>query len=170
MSGNSKGTALKTLASVKRSSDKINERILEALARLDEATTRITALGEIHIRLAKTIMDVLGIPQEAGPPLAFQEPMGAISSAQRAVTIASGLLRPIIRSIRETCGNIAQAINASKEEILKVTSDFDFTEMEILAREFGKDSDRVLGSDEQEAFRNKIKEWTYRLKNALSET
>jgi hypothetical protein len=168
MHGDPEESALKTLTSIQRSFDRLNEKFLEALARLDEATTRISALSEIHIRLAKTIMDVLGIPEELGSPSAFSGPMGAISSAQRAESMASGLLRPIIKSLRKKCGDIAQAINASKEEILKVTSNFDFTEMEILGREFRKDPDRVLGSDEQEAFRSKIREWTLHLEDALS--
>jgi DNA-binding SARP family transcriptional activator len=168
MSGDSENSILKTVASIQRSFDGLNVKLLEALARLDEATTRISALSEIHVRLTKTIMDVLGIPEELGSPLAFSAPMEAITSAQRDESRASGLLRPIIKSLRKSCGDIAHAINTSKEEILKVTGSFDFTEMEILAREFQKDPDRFLGSDEQEAFRNKIREWTLHLKDALS--
>jgi hypothetical protein len=169
VAGDSEESALRILASMQRSLDKLNEKSLEALARLDEATTRISALGEIHIRFAKTIMDVLGIPEDIGTPSTFSGPMGAISSAQRAESMASGLLRPIIRSLTKPCGEIAQALNASKEEILGVTSNFDFTEMEILAREFRKEPDRILGSDEQEAFRNKIREWNLHLRDALSD-
>ncbi len=169
MTLDSEGRALRTLTSIQKSFEKLNEKLLEALTRLDEATTRITALGEIHFKLAKTIMDVLGIPEELSPPLAYLPgTVGAVSSAERAESMASGLLRPIIKSLRKPCGDIAQAINASKEEIIKVSSDFDFTEMEILAREFSKDPARVLGSDEQEAFRNKIREWTLHLKDAIS--
>jgi len=168
MAPNSEESALETLTSIQRSFDILNEKFLEALARLDEATTRISALGEIHLRLAKTIMDVLGIPEDLGSTSALQGPTVAISAAGRAESVASGLLRPIIRSLGKSCGDISQAINASKEEILKLTGNFDSTEMEILAREFCKDPERILGSDEQEAFRNKIREWTLRLKDALS--
>jgi hypothetical protein len=169
MTLDSEGRALRTLTSIQKSFDKLNEKLFEALARLDEATTRISALGEIHFKLAKTIMEILGIPEDLGPPLTYlPAPMGAISSAERAESMASGLLRPIIKSLRKSCGDIARAINASKNDILKETGNFDFTEMEILAREFGKNPDRVLSSDEQEAFRNKIREWTLHLRDAFS--
>ncbi|WXG43339.1 MAG: hypothetical protein WED04_04745 [Promethearchaeati archaeon SRVP18_Atabeyarchaeia-1] len=165
----SEGRTLKTLASMRRSFDRINEKLLEALARLDEATARILALSEIHSRLAETIMDILGIPEELGSSLtSLPEQLGAISGAARAETMASGLLRPIIRSLRKPCGDIARAINSSKEEILKATDHFDFAEMDILARDFSKSPDRFLSSDEQEALRNKIREWTLRLRNAFS--
>ena len=165
---NSEESALEILASIQKSFDALNDKFLEALARLDEATTRISALSEIHLRLARTIMDVLGIPEDLGSATALQGPMVAISSAGRAESIASGLLRPIIRSLGKPCGEITRAINASREEILKLTGNFDFTEMDILAREFSKDPDRILGSDEQVAFRNKIREWTLRLRDVLS--
>jgi len=168
MAPESEESALETLTSIQRSFDMLNEKFLEALARLDEATTRISALGEIHLRLARTIMDVLGIPEDLGSASTLQEPVDAISAASRTETIASGLLRPIIRSLRKPCGEISRAINASKEEILRITGNFDSTEMEILARELCKDPERILGSDEQEAFRNKIREWTLRLRDALS--
>jgi hypothetical protein len=169
MTLDSGGRALRTLTSIQKSFDRLNDKILEVLARLDEATTRISALGEIHFKLAKTIMDVLGIPEDLRPPLTYLPgSVGAISSAGRGESMASGLLRPIIKSLRKPCGDIAQAIKHSKDEILKVSSAFDFTEMEILAREFCKDPARVLGSDEQEAFRNKIREWTLHLKEAIS--
>lgn len=169
MAADSAGRALRTLASIERSFERINEKLLEALARLDEATTRISALGEIHLKLAKTIMDILGISEELDSPLTFLTgPVGAISSAQRTESMASGLLRPIIRSLGKPCRDIAQAIKASKEEILRATDNFDLTEMEILARELCKDPDRVLGSDEQDAFRHKIREWTHHLKDVFS--
>jgi hypothetical protein len=168
MVGDSEESTLKTLASIRTAFDKLNEKFLEALARLDEATTRISALIEIHLGLAKTIMDVLGIPEDLSSSTSLQGPMVAISSAGRAESIASGLLRPIIRNLRKPCSDISQAINASKEEILKLTENFDFTEMDILSREFCKDPDRTLGSEEQEAFRNKIREWILRLRDALS--
>lgn len=171
MTLDSEGRTLRTLASIQKSFDRLNEKLLEALARLDEATTRISALGEIHFKLAKTVMDILGISEELGSPLAYLPgPMGAISSAERAELMTSGLLRPIIKSLRKSCGDIAQVINASRNDILKVTGNFDFTEMEILAREFCKDPDRVLSSDEQEAFRNKIREWALHLRDAFSGT
>lgn len=168
MAADSEESPLKILTSIQKSFDLLNEKFLEALARLDEATTRISALGEIHLRLARTIMDVLGIPEDLGSASNFQGPMIAISSAQRIESITSGLLSPIIRNLGKPCRDISQAINVSKEEILKLTGSFDITEMDILAREFGKDPGRVLGSDEQEAFRNKIREWNHRLKDALS--
>jgi hypothetical protein len=168
MAGDSEQSAPKMLASMQKSFDTLNEKFLEVLARLDEATTRISALIEIHLRLARTMMDVLGIPEDLGSTSALQGPMAAISSAGRAESIASGLFRPIIRSLRKPCKDITQAISASKEEIVKLTENFDFTEMDILSREFCKDPDRILDSDEQEAFRNKIREWTLHLRDALS--
>ena len=168
MAPESEESALQTLMSIQRYFDMLNEKFLEALARLDEATTRISALGEIHLKLAKTIMDVLGIPEDLDSAPTLQEPMDAIAFAGRAESIASGLLRPIIRSLRNSCGDISRAINASKEEIFKVAGNFDSIEMDILARELCKDPERTLSSDEQEAFRNQIREWTLRLRDALS--
>jgi len=113
MAGDSEESALKTLASIRTAFDKLNEKFLEALARLEEATTRISALIEIHLGLARTIMDVLGIPEDLGSATALQGPMVAISSAVRAKSIASGLLRPIIRNLGKSCRDISQAINVS---------------------------------------------------------
>lgn len=111
----SEGRTLKTLASMRRSFDRINEKLLEALARLDEATARILALSEIHSRLAETIMDILGIPEELGSSLtSLPEQLGAISGAARAKTMASGLLRPIIRSLENHVGTSLEPSIAQK--------------------------------------------------------
>ena len=158
----------KTLTSIKKTFESLNGKILEALARLDEATTRISALGEIHFKLAKTITGVLGIPQDVGSGLDYLlGPMGAISATQRAESMTAGITSPIIRSLRKPCRDIAQAINASKEDILRLIGSFDFGEMDLIVKEFCRDPDRVLSPEEQEAFRRKIKEWTLRLKDAF---
>jgi hypothetical protein len=163
------GRVLKTLTSIERTFELLNGKILEALARLDEATARISALGEIHFKLAKTITGVLGIPQDVDSGLDYLlGPMGAISTTQRAESITAGLMSPIIRSLRKPCRDIAQAINAARENILRLAGDFDFREMEITAEEFCRDPDRVLSLEQQKAFRDKIKEWTLRLKDSFS--
>jgi hypothetical protein len=169
MTLDSEGRVKKTLASIQRSFDVVNEKLLQALTRLDDATTRILALGEIHSKLAKTIMDVLGIPEQLDSALiSLPDQIGAISSVERTEIMANGLLRPIVRVLSRPCGEIAEAIISSKDEILKLFGDFDSTEMEVLAREFSKDPARILSPEEQETFRNTIREWTLRLKDAFS--
>jgi hypothetical protein len=169
MTAYSEGRILKTLVSMERTFNILNRKISEALTKLDEATVRISALGEIHLKLAKTITGILGVPQDIGSSLDYLlGPMVAISSSQRAESMAAGLLTPIVRNLGKPCRNIAQAINTSKVDIMRLTRDFDFAEMEIVAEEFCRDPDRVLDPEQQETLRNKIREWTLRLKNAFS--
>jgi len=164
----SEGRALKTLTSIEASFEKLNKNVAEALARLDEATIRISALNEIHIKLARTIMRVLNIPeQEELPPDFLPASPGAIWSAERAGALASGILRPIVRSLQKPCGEISKAIIASKESILEATRNFDTYEMEVMAKELNKDPDRILDAEEQEAYRQKIKTWNEQLKKTL---
>ena len=166
----SEGRILKAISSIEKTFNTLNGKILEALARLDEATVRISALGEIHLRLAKTINSILGVPQDTGSSLDYLlGPMGAISSTQRAEATAAGLLSPIVRSLERPCRDIVIAINVSKEDIPRVSASFDLGEMESIAKELSRDPDRSLSLDQQEALRNKIREWTLRLRNALSE-
>jgi hypothetical protein len=171
MTDDSGSTARRVLSSIEVSFEKLNKNVAEALARINEATTRISALNEIHIRLAKTIMTVLNIPQESELPTELlPAPVGAISSAERAQSLANGFLRPIVRSLRKPCAEIAKAIAISKEEISEATGSFDTYEMEVLAKELNKKPDRMLDSDEQESYRHKIKTWTEQLREKLEET
>nr|MDO8099210.1 hypothetical protein [Candidatus Njordarchaeota archaeon] len=170
MAQDSESTARRVLSSIENSFEKLNKDVAEALARINEATTRISALNEIHIKLAKTIMMILNIPQENELPTdLLPAPVGAISSAERAQSLASGFLRPIVRSLRKPCAEIAKAITTSKKEISGVTGDFDTYEMEVLARELNKKPDRVLDLDEQESYKQKVKTWTEQLREKLEE-
>jgi hypothetical protein len=170
MVSNSEITIGKVLRSIEASFEALNKSVAEALARINEATTRISALNEIHVKLARTIMTVLNIPQESELPTELlPAPVGAISSAERAQSLASGFLRPIIRSLTKPCAEIAKAIAISKEEINKMVGNFDTYEMEVLAKELNKKPDRVLDSDEQISYRQKVKTWTEQLREKLEE-
>jgi hypothetical protein len=160
----------KVLNSVVTSFEKLNNDVAEALARLDEVTKRIAALNEIHIKLAGALMKALNIPRREDLPMDFlSTPVGVISSAERAQSLASGYLRPIVRSLRRPCGEIARAITISKERILEVTGNFGTHEMDALAAELRKEPDRVLCLDEQESCRQKINAWTRQLREKLEE-
>jgi hypothetical protein len=159
---------LKTLTSIERTFESLNGKILEALARIDETTTRISALGEINFKLAKTIIGVLGIPEDVDASLDYLSgPIGAISETQRAESLAAGIISPVIRSLSKPCRDVVHAIDSSKERILRLMGTYDFEEMELTAKEFCSDPDRVLSLEQKVALRKKIKEWTLRLKDAI---
>nr|MDO8134558.1 hypothetical protein [Candidatus Njordarchaeum guaymaensis] len=164
------GWTLKILSSIEKSFERLNKNLAEALARLDEATARISGLNEIHIKLAKTIMKVLNIPEQEELPTDFlPAPPGAIWSAERAETLANGFLRPIVRSLQKPCGEIAKAVTVSRDEILEATRNFDTYEMDVLAKQLNKEPDRLLDTEEQEAYRRKIKSWTQQLRDTLEQ-
>jgi hypothetical protein len=159
---------LSALNSIKKSIATLNKSLSESLRRLEEAIFQISAVGEVHIKLAKTLMDVLGIPEETRPTLDFPPaPVGPVESAEKAETIVSGLLREMVMSLAKTCGAIAKAITASKEEINKMVGNFDTYEMEILARELRKWPERTLDPNEQVAYREKIRKWHKQLVEAF---
>jgi hypothetical protein len=160
MEGSSADEILKTLTSIEESLRRLNSNLSESLQKLQEAIVRISSLGEIHIKLAVSIMDILGIPQEERPSLDFPAaPIEAVESQERAEAKVSGLLRPIVKSLLKPCGEIAKAIIASKEEINRSIGNFDTYELEILARELNKEPKRELDSDERIAYREKIRVW-----------
>jgi len=168
MTVDSEDDTLRMLNSIKKSLAALNKGLSDSLRRLEEAIFRISALGEVHIKLAKTLMDVLGIPEEVRPPLDFPPaPVEPVESAERAESMISGLLRGIVMRLAKPCGEIANAITASKQEINKLVGNFDTYEMEILARELRKWPERILDSAEQVAYREKIRKWHKQLIEAF---
>ena len=168
MTTNSEEDNLRVLNSIKKSLATLNKSLSESLRRLEEAIIRISALGEVHIKLAKTLMDVLGIPEEVRPTLDFPvAPVEPVESAERVESVVSGLLRGMVMSLTKSCGDISKAIVASKQEINKLIGNFDTYEMEILARELKKSPDRVLDPDERLAYREKIRKWHRQLIEAF---
>jgi len=168
MAANSEEDTLRTLNSIKKSIATLNKSLSASLRRLEQAIFQISALGEVHIKLAKTLMDVLGIPEETRPTLDFPPaPIEPVESAEKAESIISGLLRGIVMSLTKPCGEIAKAIAASKQEINKMVGNFDTYEMEILARELRKWPERVLDPNEQVAYREKIRKWHKQLVEAF---
>jgi hypothetical protein len=164
MTANAEKGNLKMLNSIKKSLATLNRDLQETLRRLEDAVFRVSALGEVHLKLAVTLMDVLGIPQEGRPQLDFPTaPVESVESAGRVESIISGLLRGIIMSLRKPCGEIAKAISASKREINEQVGNFDTQEMEALAKELGKTPNRNLDPDEQTAYREKIRKWHKKL-------
>nr|MDO8134559.1 hypothetical protein [Candidatus Njordarchaeum guaymaensis] len=158
----------RTLDSIKKSLAALNKSLSYSLRRLEEAIFRISALGEVHIKLAKTLMDVLGIPEEVRPSLAFPPaPVEPVESVERAESVVSGLLRGIVMSLTKSCGEIAKAMTASKQEINKLIGNFDAYEMEVLAKQLGKWPERVLDPDERIAYREKIRKWHRQLIEAF---
>jgi len=158
----------KMLASIKNSLEALNRNLAESLRKLEEGIIRISALGEVHIKLAVTLMDVLGIPEETRPALEFPPaPIGAVISAERSESVVSGYLRTIVKSLTKPCGEIAGALTATKEQINKTIGNFDTYEMEILAKQLKKDPNRLLDADERVAYRGKIRKWHQQLKEAF---
>ncbi len=168
MTENSEEEALKALTSVKKSMDVLNRNLSESLRKLEEGIFRISSLGEAHIKLIVTLMDVLGVPEDQRPPLAFPSaPIEAVSFAERSEATVSGILRIVIKSLSKPCGEISKALIAAKEQINVTIGNFDTYEMEVLAGMLTKDPERYLGSDEIGAYREKIQRWHRQLKDAF---
>jgi len=158
----------KLLARMQRSFETLSKNFAEALARLDAATIRISALGEIHFGLAETLMNAFGFPEEGLYTLTgYPRQIEAISSAETTVVNVSGLFRPMIMSLRKPCGEIAEAIRATKDKAVEVSNNLDTKEMEAVARKLNKSPNRLLDPDEQVAYRNKMNEWSQQLKDAI---
>lgn len=165
---NSEEETLKALASVKRSMQVLNKNLSKSLRVLEESIFRISALGELHIKLITTLMDVLGVPEDQRPLLDFPPaPIEVVSSAERSEAIVGGMLRIVIRSLTKPCIEISKALVEAKEEINVAIGNFNTYEMEILARMLTKDPERYLGPDEQVAYREKIRKWHQQLKEAF---
>jgi hypothetical protein len=165
---NSEEETLKALASVKRSMQALNKNLSKSLRVLEESIFRISALGELHIKVITTLMDVLGVPEDQRPLLDFPPaPIEAVSSAERSEAIVGGILRIVIRSLTKPCIDISKALVEAKEEINVAIGNFNTYEMEILARMLTKDPERYLGPDEQVAYREKIRKWHQQLKEAF---
>jgi hypothetical protein len=168
MTENSEEETLNALTSVKKSMDVFNKSLSESLRKLEEGIFRISSLGEAHIMLIVTLMDVLGVPEDQRPQLTFPSaPIEAVSSAERSEAIVSGILRIVIKSLSKRCGDISKALIASKEQINVTIGNFDTYEMEVLAGMLTKDPQRYLDSDEIVAYREKIKRWHQQLKEAF---
>jgi hypothetical protein len=168
MTENPEEETLKALASVKKSMEALNKNLSESLRKLEEGIFRISALGEVHIKLITTLMDVLGVPEDQRPLLAFPSaPIEAVSFAERSEATVSGILRIIIKSLEKPCGEISKALTAAKEEISVTIGNFNTYEMEVLARMLTKDPKRYLDPDERLAYREKIKKWHQQLKEAF---
>jgi hypothetical protein len=158
---------LKALASVRKSIAGLSKHLSESLRKLEEAIFRISALGEIHIKLITTLMDVLGVPEDQRPSLDFPPaPIEAVSSAERTEATVSGMLHQVIQSLPKSCIEISKALIDAKEKINASIGNFSTYEMEILARMLTKDPERYLDPDEQVAYREKIKKWRQQLKEA----
>jgi len=159
---------LKAIASVKKSMRALNKSLSETLRKLEESIFRISALGEDHIKLITTLMDVLGVPEEQRPSLDFPPaPIEAVSLAERSEAVTSGILRTVIRSLTKPCIEISRALIDAKEKINASIGNFNTYEMEILARMLTKDPERYLDLDEQAAYRDKIRKWHQQLKDAF---
>jgi hypothetical protein len=168
MADSSEEGILETLASVKKSMEVLSRNLSEALRKLEEAVLRISSLGEVHIRLITTLMDILSVPEDQRPALDFPSaPIEAASLSERSEAIVSGLLRIIIKSLTRPCGEISKALIAAKDRINVAIGNFDTYEMEILARMLTKDPERYLDSEEQIAYRDKIRKWHRQLKEAF---
>lgn len=165
---NSEEETLKALASVKRSMQVLNKNLSKSLRVLEESIFRISALGELHIKLITTLMDVLGVPEDQRPLLDFPPaPIEAVSSAERSEAIVGGMLRIVIMSLTKPCKEISKALVEAKENINTAIGNFNTYEMEVLARMLTKDPERYLGPDEQVAYREKIRKWHQQLKEAF---
>jgi hypothetical protein len=168
MAENTEEDTLKALASVKKSMEVLNKNLSEALRKLEEGIFRISSLGEVHIKLIMTLMDVLGVPEDQRPALDFPSaPIEAVSFAERSEALVSGMLRIVIKSLTKPCIEISKALIAAKEKINVEIGNFDTYEMEVLARMLTKDPERYLDPDEQAAYREKIKKWHQQLKEAF---
>lgn len=168
MPENSEGETLKAMASVKKSMRVLNKSLSESLRKLEESIFRISALGEVHIKLITTLMDVLGVPEEQRPVLDFPPaPIEAVSLAERSEAVTSGILRTVIRSLTKPCAEISKALIDAKEKINEAIGNFNTYEIEILARMLTKDPERYLDLDEQAAYRDKIRKWHQQLKDAF---
>jgi hypothetical protein len=168
MTSNSEDDNLKILNSIKKSLATLDKNLSESLRRLEDAVFRISALGEVHLKLAVTLMDVLGIPQEGRPQLEFPAaPVESVESVARVESIINGLLRGIIISLRRSCGEIAKAILASMKEINEQVGNFDTQEMEAVANTLRKTPDRMLSPDEQTEYREKVRKWHRELTEAF---
>jgi hypothetical protein len=162
-----KGT-FEALASLKKSMEALNKNLSNALGRLEEAILRISSLGEVHIKLITTLMDVLSVPEDQRPALDFPPaPIEATSLAERSEAIVSGILRVVIKSLTKPSNEISKALLAAKEKINMAIGNFDTYEMEVLARMLTKDPERYLDSEEQIAYREKIRKWHQQLKEAF---
>ena len=159
---------LEALASVKKSMEVLNRNLSEALQRLEEAILRVSSIGEVHIKLITTLMDVLSVPEDQRPALDFPSaPIEATSLAERSEAIVSGILRIVIKSLTKPCIEISKSLIAAKEKINVAIGNFDTYEMEVLARMLTKDPERYLDSEEQIAYREKIRKWHQQLKEAF---
>jgi len=168
MPGNTDDETLKAIYSVKNSMRVLNKSLLGSLRKLEESVFQISALGEAHIKLITTLMDVLGVPEEQRPPLDFPTaPIEEVSLAERSEVVASGILRAVIRSLTRPCIEISKALIDAKEKINTTIGNFNTYEMEILARMLTKDPERYLDLDEQAAYRDKIRKWHQQLKDAF---
>ncbi|WXG43338.1 MAG: hypothetical protein WED04_04740 [Promethearchaeati archaeon SRVP18_Atabeyarchaeia-1] len=168
MTRNQEDETLRVLTSVKKSMEGMNRNLSKSLRILEEAIIRISALGESHIKLIMTLMDILGVPEDQRPPLDFpSSPTEELLFAERSEVLASGILRTVIKSLRSTSIEISKALTSAKEEINKRIGNFDTYEMEILARMLTKDPERYLDLDEQVAYREKIRKWHRQLKEAF---
>jgi hypothetical protein len=168
MTESSEEETLKALTSVKKSMDVLNRNLLETLRKLEEGIFRISSLGEAHIKLIVTLMDVLGVPEDQRPALAFPSaPIEVVSSAERSEATISGILRIVIKSLSKRCGEISKALISTKEQINVTIGNFDTFEMEVLAKMLTKDPERYLDPDEIVAYREKIERWHRQLKEAF---
>jgi len=159
---------LKAMASVRQSMRVLNKSLSESLRKLEESIIRISALGEAHIKLITTLMDVLGVPEEQRPALDFPPaPIEVISLAERSEAVTSGILRTVIRSLTRPSIEISRALNDAIEKINASIGNFSTYEMEILARMLTKDPERYLDPDEQAAYRDKIRKWHQQLKDTF---
>ncbi len=168
MPENTEDETTKAVASVKKSMRALNKSLSESLRRLEESIFQISALGEAHIKLITTLMDVLGVPEEQRPALDFPPaPIEVVSLAERSEAVTSGILRPLVRSLTKPCIEISRALIDAKEKINSTIGNFNTYEMEILARMISKDPERYLDLDEQAAYREKIRKWHQQLKDAF---
>ena len=168
MPENSEDETQRAVASVKKSIRVLNKSLTTSLRKLEESIFQISALGEAHIKLITTLMDVLGVPEEQRPTLDFPAaPIEAVSLAERSEAVTSGILRTVIESLTKPCAEISKALIDAKEKINASIGNFNTYEMEILARMLNKDPERYLDLDEQAAYRDKIRKWHQQLKDAF---
>jgi hypothetical protein len=168
MPENSEDETLKATASVKKSMRVLNKSLSESLRKLEQSIFQISALGEAHIKLITTLMDVLGVPEEQRPLLDFPPaPIETVSLAERSEAVVSGILRSVIKSLTKPCIEISKALIDAKEKINATIGNFNTYEMEILSRMLSKDPERYLDPDEQAAYRDKIRKWHQQLKEAF---
>jgi hypothetical protein len=168
MPENPEDETLKALSSVRKSMRVLNKSLSQSLEKLEESILQISALGEAHIKLITTLMDVFGVPEEQRPALDFPPaPIEAVSLAERSEAVTSGMLRPVIKSLTKPCIEISKALIDAKEKINASIGNFNTYEMEILARMLSKDPERYLDLDEQAAYRDKIRKWHQQLKDAF---